>query len=257
MINNMFRTLKAEEIEVRVQSVKNGKANMLLYIDSRAVTKLLDETVGPMNWQTEFYEVNGQTIGKLGIWDSEKQQWIWKSDTGTESNIEAVKGLISDVYKRMISRWGVVELYSSPKILLDDDGYGNTGYRVSEILYDSERNITHLVLVNRFGKEVFRWDEGQRPQVAQSTQTTQRAVATPQNVQTDALDYVVETEMDKLKRFYQSKFRTMGPEEQKIFTEFKDFYKAKLEKSGWKGNTFDVENLWLRWKNNNMKTQTK
>ena len=109
MINNMFRTLKAEEIEVRVQSVKNGKANMLLYIDSRAVTKLLDETVGPMNWQTEFYEVNGQTIGKLGIWDSEKQQWIWKSDTGTESNIEAVKGLISDVYKRMLSRWGVIE----------------------------------------------------------------------------------------------------------------------------------------------------
>ena len=252
----MFRTLKAEEIEVRVQSVKNGKANMLLYIDSRAVTKLLDETLGPMNWQTEFYEVNGQTIGKLGIWDSEKKQWIWKSDTGTESNIEAVKGLISDVYKRMLSRWGVVELYSSPKIVLDDDGYGNTGYRVSEILYDSERNITHLVLVNRFGKEVFRWDEGQRPQVAHTTQTPQRAQA-PQNVQTDALDYVVETEMDKLKKFYQSKFRTMGPEEQKIFTEFKDFYKNKIDKSGWNGN-FNPDNLWLRWKNNNMNTtQTK
>ena len=89
-----------------------------------------------------------------------------------------------------------------------------------------------------------------------TAQATQRAVA-PQNVQTDALDYVVETEMDKLKRFYQSKFRTMSPEEQKIFTEFKDFYKNKIEKSGWKGNTFDVDNLWLRWKNNNMKTQTK
>lgn len=255
MINNMFRTLKAEEIEVRVQSVKNGKANMLLYIDSRAVTKLLDETVGPMNWQTEFYEVNGQTIGKLGIWDSEKQQWIWKSDTGTESNIEAVKGLISDVYKRMLSRWGVIELYSSPKILLDDDGYGNTGYRVSEILYDGERNITHLVLVNRFGKEVFRWDEGQRPQV---TQVPQRAVAAPQNVQTDALDYVVETEMDILKKFYKSKFYTMSPEEQKVFTEFKDFYKNKIEKSGWKGGNFSPDNLWLRWKNNNMqKIQTK
>ena len=257
MINNMFRTLKAEEIEVRVQSVKNGKANMLLYIDSRAVTKLLDETVGPMNWQTEFYEVNGQTIGKLGIWDEEKKQWIFKSDTGTESNIEAVKGLISDVYKRMLSRWGVVELYSSPKILLDDDGYGNTGYRVSEILYDGERNITHLVLVNRFGKEVFRWDEGQRPQVAHTAQTPQRVQAT-QNIQTDALDYVVETEMDKLKKFYQSKFRTMGPEEQKIFTEFKDFYKNKIDKSGWKGGNFSPDNLWLRWRNNNMNTtQTK
>ena len=78
----------------------------------------------------------------------------------------------------------------------------------------------------------------------------------PQNTQTDALDYVVETEMDKLKRFYQSKFRTMSPEEQKIFTQFKDFYKNKIEKNGWKGE-FNVENLYIRWKNNNMKTQTK
>ena len=74
-----------------------------------------------------------------------------------------------------------------------------------------------------------------------------------QNVQTDALDYVVETEMDKLKKFYKSKFHTMGPDEQKIFTEFKDFYKNKIDKSGWKGE-FNVDNLWLRWKNNNMKT---
>lgn len=96
------------------------------------------------------------------------------------------------------------------------------------------------------------------PKVAKkyTAQTPQRP-QTPQNVQTDALDYVVETEMDKLKKFYQSKFRTMSKEEQKIFTEFKDFYKAKIEKSGWKGNEFDVDNLWLRWKNNNMKTQTK
>lgn len=89
-----------------------------------------------------------------------------------------------------------------------------------------------------------------------TAQTTQRAVA-PQNVQTDALDYVVETEMDKLKRFYLSNVRSMSPEEQKIFTEFKDFYKNKIEKNGWKGE-FNVENLYKRWKNNNMKTiQTK
>ena len=96
------------------------------------------------------------------------------------------------------------------------------------------------------------------PKVAKkhTIQAPQRAQA-PQNVQTDALDYVVETEMDKLKRFYLSNVRTMGPEEQKIFTEFKDFYKNKIEKNGWKGE-FNVENLYKRWKNNNMKTtQTK
>lgn len=77
-----------------------------------------------------------------------------------------------------------------------------------------------------------------------------------QNVQTDALDYVVETEMDILKKFYLSNVRSMSPEEQKVFTEFKDFYKNKIEKNGWKGE-FNVENLYKRWKNNNMKTQTK
>ena len=86
---------------------------------------------------------------------------------------------------------------------------------------------------------------------------SKKAVNEPKtSINPDALDYVVETEMDKLKRFYQSKFRTMSPEEQKIFTEFKDFYKNKIEKNGWKGE-FSPDNLWLRWKNNNMKTQTK
>ena len=85
---------------------------------------------------------------------------------------------------------------------------------------------------------------------------TAQVAQAPQNVQTDALDYVVETEMDKLKRFYLSNVRSMSPEEQKIFTDFKDFYKNKIEKNGWKGE-FSVENLWLRWRNNNMKTQTK
>ena len=87
---------------------------------------------------------------------------------------------------------------------------------------------------------------------------SKKAVNEPKtSINPDALDYVVETEMDILKKFYKSKFYTMSPEEQKIFTEFKDFYKNKIEKSGWKGGNFSPDNLWLRWKNNNMKTQTK
>lgn len=49
-----MRTLKANEIEVRVgHKIKNtNNVSMLLYIDSRAVTKYLDEWVGQFNWQT-------------------------------------------------------------------------------------------------------------------------------------------------------------------------------------------------------------
>ena len=247
--------LTPEDIEVRVATTRNGKTTLLLFQDSRCAMRAVDKQFGNFGWQMDYKVVGDQIYGTLSIYDEEKDIWVAKSDTGDKSNISEDKGQSSDILKRCIVRWGYArELYTAPKIVVDDDGYGCSGYKVSEINYDGNRKIIHLVLVNRFGKEVFRWDEGQRPQV---TQVQQRVVAAPQNVQTDALDYVVETEMDKLKKFYQSKFRTMSPEEQKIFTEFKDFYKNKIEKSGWKGN-FDVDNLWIRWKNNNMNTtQTK
>ena len=246
--------LTPEDIEVRVATTRNGKTTLLLFQDSRCAMRALDKQFGNFGWQMDYKVVGDQIYGTLSIYDEEKDIWVSKSDTGDKSNISEDKGQSSDILKRCIVRWGYArELYTAPKIVVDDDGYGCSGYKVSEISYDGNRKIIHLVLVNRFGKEVFRWDEGQRPQVVQAPQRPQ----TPQNVQTDALDYVVETEMDKLKRFYMSNVRTMGKEEQKIFTEFKDFYKNKIEKSGWKGE-FNVENLYKRWKNNNMNTtQTK
>jgi hypothetical protein len=219
-----FRLLKADEIEVRVQSVKNGKATMLLYIDSRCVTNLLDEAVGCMNWQTEFYQVNGLIMGKLGIWDDDKKTWVWKSDTGTESNIEAEKGQISDTYKRLLSRWGVTELYSAPRIQLEDDGYNNTGYKVSEIAYEG-RKITHLVIVNRFGKEAFRWD------INGNNSVSQPSPVTPQKDKKTLLTEFCQTQMtsganrDELGKFYK-------------------YYEPKC--NGWKGN-MDLQTLWEKW----------
>lgn len=220
-----FRLLRADEIECRVQSVKNGKATMLLYIDSRCVTNLLDEAVGCMNWQTEFYSVNGQIMGKLGIWDEDKKLWVWKSDTGSESNIEAEKGLISDTYKRLLSRWGVTELYSAPRIQLEDDGYNNTGYKVSEIAYEG-RKITHLVIVNKFGKEAFRWDINGNNSVSQPSPTL-----TPTKDKRTLLTEFCQAQMtnganrDELGKFYH-------------------YYEPKCK--DWKGN-MNLQSLWEKW----------
>lgn len=156
----VFRTLRAEEIEVRPATIKDGKATLLLYIDSRAVVRLLNETVGPCNWTMEFQEVNGQVVGKMGIWDEEKNQFVYKCDTGSESNIEAQKGLYSDCYKRCLARWGVDELYTAPKIVIDDDGYKCTGYKVTDICYNENREITDLVISNRFGHKMYEWHNG-------------------------------------------------------------------------------------------------
>lgn len=155
-----FRTPKAEELEIRVQQAKNGKTKLLTYIDSRAAVLLLNETVGAYGWQSDFKEVNGLTICQLSIWDENKQQWITKSDTGSESNIEANKGLISDAYKRCLARWGFTCLYTAPEIVLPyEDKFAKLS--VSEVTFDSEYadgNMTSLTLVDKYGKEVFKWD---------------------------------------------------------------------------------------------------
>ena len=226
MKNLEFRTLRADEIEVRPQSVKNGKATMLLYIDSRAVVSLLNETVGNMNWTSEFYEANGQMIGKIAIYDEDRDIWVSKSDTGSESNIEAEKGLVSDIYKRVLSRWGVQELYSAPRITWDDDGYGNTGYKVSHIAYDENRNIISLQIVNKWGKEAFKWEKG-----TEIPHASQKAVNEPKK---DNL--AVLTEFCKKK--------TEEGENRSELGKFYKFYSVKCP--SWQGN-FPADKLWNKW----------
>lgn len=243
-----FRTLKANEIEVRPSHIKEGKANMLLYIDSRAVVKLLNESVGNMNWQSEFYEVNGQTICKIGIYDDDRNIWIWKSDTGSESNVEAEKGLISDCYKRVLSRFGVQELYSSPKIVIPDDGYGNTGYKVSEIEYNEDREITHLVIVNRFNKEVFRWEKGDVTPIVKTTPKT--VINDHREYSNDELEWKPdEPKKDNitlLTEFCKSKKLEEGVNQDNLL-KFYNYYKPKA--NTWKGN-FDIPQLFNKWMTN-------
>lgn len=99
-----FRTLRADEIDVRVGSIGNGNATLLLYKDARCDMNILDETVGPMNWERKHLRENANCI--VSIYDEDKKVWVSKEDTGTESNTEAEKGLASDSFKRACFNWG-------------------------------------------------------------------------------------------------------------------------------------------------------
>ena len=114
---NMFRELRADEIDCRISQVKRDLSGLsiLLYKDARCDQNILDETVGPMNWKREHTRDNRNCI--VYIWDAEKGQWIGKEDTGTESNTEKEKGLASDSFKRACFNWGIGrELYTAPFI---------------------------------------------------------------------------------------------------------------------------------------------
>lgn len=94
-------------VKWRVQSVKNGKANCVAYVDSRDVQKQLDNVCGMQNWQSRHKEEKGRLFCEIGILTDNSNEWIWKSDVGTESNIEKEKGEASDSFKRAAVMWGV------------------------------------------------------------------------------------------------------------------------------------------------------
>jgi hypothetical protein len=115
-----FRDLRADEIECRVQSVKENGLVLLLYKDARVDMNILDETVGSENWQNKFYENKGILFCSLGINTNHNNpekpdRWVWKDDAGVESNTEAEKGNASDARKRAGFAWGIGrELYTAP-----------------------------------------------------------------------------------------------------------------------------------------------
>ena len=156
-----IRTLRADEIECRIGQIsKDGKGlSLLLYKDARCDMNILDETFGPMNWQRRHCRENANCI--VSIWDPDKNQWIEKEDTGTESNTEAEKGLASDSFKRACVNVGIGrELYTSPFIWIPADkcnivsGKCYDKYDVSKIEYDKNRCVSALEIINEKTREV-------------------------------------------------------------------------------------------------------
>ena len=163
-----FRTLRADEIDVRVATVKENGLSLLLYKDARCDMNILDETIGSMNWKREHTRDNANCI--VSLWDSEKQQWISKEDTGKESFTEKEKGIASDSFKRACFNWGIGrELYTAPFIWVKAEDANikqynnkfssNEKFVIEKIAYDEAKNITGLSIQNSKGKRVFVWQK--------------------------------------------------------------------------------------------------
>lgn len=162
-----FRTLKANEIDCRIQSLneKNGTvgAVVLLYKDARVDMRLLDEVVGALNWKREHTIIGDRLYCTVSIFNEHTGEWVGKSDVGTESNTEKEKGQASDSFKRACFNWGIGrELYSAPFTYINLQGgewyKGKDGkpksyakFTVKEIEYDENRNINKLTIVDSKG----------------------------------------------------------------------------------------------------------
>lgn len=161
-----FRTLSADEIEVRVGEKKNGYMTLLLYQDARCAMNILDETLGQFGWACQYKEEKGTLFAGIAIKDGDGT-WVWKWDAGSPSNFEAQKGESSDAFKRAAVRWGLArELYSAPRISIPES---NSRHSVLEIGYDENRKITDLEIADGKGDVVFSMHDGKVRKAEQKT----------------------------------------------------------------------------------------
>lgn len=173
-----FRDLREDEIECRVQSVRENGLVLLLYKNARCDMNILDETVGAENWQREHYECKGNLFCRVGIKvehaKTMEKEWVWKSDCGTESNTEAQKGEASDSFKRACFNWGIGrELYTSPFLWIPADKCNikegrngskqcNDKFEVEKIIIENKQIVALAIKNNTKGCRAYVGEKGKQ-----------------------------------------------------------------------------------------------
>jgi hypothetical protein len=97
-----------DEIEWRVGSTNSDKSKgiALAYVTNRAIQNRLDDVFGVFGWKNEYREWKGNSQ-LCGISVKIDGEWITKWDGADDSNMEAVKGGLSDAMKRAAYQWGI------------------------------------------------------------------------------------------------------------------------------------------------------
>lgn len=179
-----FRTINANEIDLRVGSTNATGFSLLLYKDARVDADILDSTVGQTNWQCKYYQVKNTMVCSVGIninYDDETKDplWIWKDDGGDDDyQTEKVKAELSDGFKRACFRWSIgrKELYNAPFIWIKttEENTKTSHYSVKELEYSKDKVIVKLVIINDKTKQVvFSYGSRAKTEKAQSQERSE------------------------------------------------------------------------------------
>lgn len=120
--NKIKRMLAApfadNQIRYRVGSKgRDNSAMMLAYVDARMVHMRLDQAVGPFNWSNDIRIVGNSYISDITI--NFKDHKVQRSDGADATQVEPVKGGISDAFKRTGVLFGIgAYLYRMPNIFV-------------------------------------------------------------------------------------------------------------------------------------------
>lgn len=118
----LARPISEDELKYRVQRTgvnKNGKnyAVLVPYISARTAITRLNEAFGLFGWQNDVEDFKTGVKSTLRIKNPETGEWVQKVDVGAESNVEKLKGSVSDALKRACVLLNVaIELYESGEV---------------------------------------------------------------------------------------------------------------------------------------------
>ena len=171
-----FRKLLADEIDVRVATINEKGASLLLYKDARVDQNILDEEFGIFGWKRSHQLIGDRLYCTVEVKNPDTGEWVSKQDVGVESYTEKEKGQASDAFKRACFNFGIGrELYTAPFIWIrpgqfnlkqkdkTDKYYTYDSFKVQSINYEGNK-ISSLVIVNASmsGKTVFEYGTGKK-----------------------------------------------------------------------------------------------
>lgn len=186
----LTKPLSASEIDFRVQSInKGGYATILAYKDARVDINRLNSCVGPLNWERKHNNGNHNCV--VSIWCENKNCWVSKEDTGTESFTEAAKGLASDSFKRACFNWGVgIELYDYPviSIKLNQNEFKIDGNKAKQTwdlkLRDWKwrvdhvgKQLTYIAAKDQHGEVRFSWGSAAKKAVIENKKSVEEILS--------------------------------------------------------------------------------
>ncbi len=112
-LQELQKEFPLNEIEWRVQRAGKtaqgaGWAIIVPYVSNRAIMRRLDEVCGAENWKNEYKALPFTSDGCLcGISIKTGDEWVTKWDGAELTELEPVKGGLSNAMKRAAVQWGI------------------------------------------------------------------------------------------------------------------------------------------------------
>jgi hypothetical protein len=177
------------DLEWRLQwtNAEKTSGTAVPYVTNRAIQNRLDSVVGIDGWKNEYipWHSDGKKSSQLcgiSVWIAERGEWLTKFDGAEDSDIESVKGGLSDSMKRAAVQWGIGRyLYTMSTVFVEVDSKGKTPkIRQSEYV---KLNAEHQKAIAKLFKP-------NAPQTSPPT-TTETPKTTPPQKQDSALYAVI------------------------------------------------------------------